>query len=422
MQQTDRIRQIAVTDPANRRVYHALLQSWWEADQPAAARQGLRQFVLTPDDPRVVRNVLVSLKSTGRAGDIPTWLPRGQGEVEAPQRHDVELPPLVDLYERLLAETDRRRSEGWSPSSIEAPKFTIPLTVEHLTRFRRSEVSSGTQTVPERPSSFGSLDFSSMYPDVTEAELDEWRPILSSVRGGMLHRLYAAAAADPQDQALRGALDFCDALALDDDRFGARLFEAPGLGPVTAKSLQSTFYACRLYALTPKNGSVLEIGGGFGAVASRLLRIRPDVIYMLTDLPVNMVLTYAYLRSHFGDKVYGAFEGPIRPPKGTRVMIIPPWRLGEMTGRASVVFNTMSFQHMDARNHRYYGDVMRHFRARRLYHVNREIVAPGDRTVHIPASRYSFHDQFDIISRSPFDERWVEIVADRKDEAGHDDG
>jgi len=243
-------------------------------------------------------------------------------------------------------------------------------------------------------------------------------PLLET-RAAILMRLLQAATRDAPNPAHRRALNFADALILDDDRFGARLFPLPNIGNVTAKSLQSTYYACRLFGLTPRNGAILEIGGGFGAVASRLLRIRPDVTYMLTDLPMNLILTYAYLRSHFGGAVYGALEGPIRPPQGTRVIVVPPWRLKELRGRASVVFNTMSFQHMDHRNHAFYGDVMRQLGARRLYHFNRQILQPNDRTVHVAASDYSFLDQFTVREETPFDQRWVEVVADRRPASEH---
>ncbi|MDF1791590.1 MAG: putative sugar O-methyltransferase [Thalassobaculaceae bacterium] len=405
-------------DPANPAAYESLLQSWWNGDRLAAARQGLRRHILAPNDPRGLANALSCLNVLDRASSIPNWIPRAPEAVPPAKRFDVDLPPLVDVYHRLLEETNRRRTEAWTPSSIEVSKFSIPLTVEHLANFRRSEVSSGTQTVPDCPIDFARLDFSTFYPDVTEADLKVWRPILSTTRGGLFRRLHKAVAEDPKNTPLSRTLNVADALILDDDRFGARVFDIPGIGTVTAKSLQSTYYACRLSGLVPENGSVLEVGGGFGAAASRLLRIRPDVVYMLTDLPVNLILTYAYLRSHFGEQVYGAFEGPIRPPEGCRVIVIPPWRLGEFKGRASVVFNSMSFQHMDARNHRFYGDVMRHFQARKLYHLNREVISPGDKTVHIPASRYSFNDQFKIVREMVFDDRWVETVAERKTDAG----
>lgn len=416
LEQTAAARARMVREPHETDPYVEMLHALWQPDRRAATRYGLQCVVLEPSNPVHVSNALTALAETGRAGEIPNWVQRTPKPIAPAERHTVDLPPLVQLYRRLLVETDRRRAEGWTPSSIEAVKFEMPLTVENLADFRRSEVSSGTQTVPERPSDFPPLDFSTFYPDVSDREKEQWIPSLGQTRGGLLMRLYKAATRVPDNPARRHVIDLADALMLDDDRFGARLFDLPGIGPVTAKSLQAMYYACRLISLTPVQGTILEIGGGFGAVASRVLRVRPDVTYILTDLPMNLILTYAYLRSHFGDAVYGAFEGPLAVPQGCRVLVVPPWRLKEFSGRASVVFNSMSFQHMDKRNHAYYGDVMRHFEARRLYHVNRQEPIPDDRTMEVPARDYSFLSQFDIREETPFDKRWIEVVADRKRE------
>lgn len=415
MDELSRLREAAVLQPSSFDAHWHLIRALWTTDRLAGARSALRAFVLAPQDIEAIANASLALIQLGRSLEIPHWLPRHRREPARVERHDVDTASLVELYHRLLDETARRKDEGWTPSSVEASKFSMPLSKEHLDSFRRSEVSSGNQIVPDTPVDFPRLDFSRLYPPITAAESAQWTPVLRETWAGLLHRLIRNAARRPDNRAARQALDFADALILDDGRFGARLSSLPDVGAVTQKSIHATFYACRLYSLVPERGSVLEIGGGFGALASRLLRIRRDISYVLTDLPVNLILTYAYLRSFFGATVYGAFEGPISPPPGTRVMVVPPWRLSELSGRISVVVNTMSFQHMDARNHAFYGDVMRHLKARRLYHINRQIISPGDRTVHIPASDYSFLDQFDVIENDAFDERWVEVLANRKE-------
>ena len=407
------IRRRLVQNPWDHGALNAFSMAAWARDTPAAAQAALRAFLSGPRDRRHTFNALLALRQLGRLSDVPRWLPRKQVRLPPAERHTVDFAPLVETYQHLLAETNRRRGEAWAPSSIESAKFSTPLTVDHLMRFRRSEVASGTQQAPDRPLDFPLLDFTALYPDVTPQEIADWIPQLREQRAGMLFRLARIAATYPYNADMGRALDLYDALATDDGRFDVRLFSIPELGSVTSKSLLAAYYACRIYPLVRSGGSILEIGGGFGAVAARVMRARPDVVYMLTDLPVNLILTYTYLRSHFGDAVYGAFEGPIRPPKGTRALIIPPWRLTELKGRASLVFNSMSFQHMDTRNHAFYGEIMRLYQARRLYHVNRQIVAPNDRTAEVPARFYSFLEQFSIVEDEEMDGRWIEVVADR---------
>ena len=76
-----------------------------------------------------------------------------------------------------------------------------------------------------------------------------------------------------------------DTLAKDDDRFGARLFPHPELGAVSAKSLQTAYYACRVLTYIPEKAIVVEIGGGYGALAARILRARPGAGYLQQMCP-----------------------------------------------------------------------------------------------------------------------------------------
>lgn len=66
------------------------------------------------------------------------------------RRHWVNLQILVQ----------RRSDAGWTPSKVEEVKRRFPLDRNHLANFRRSEVSGGTHTLPERPQEFPAHDFS----------------------------------------------------------------------------------------------------------------------------------------------------------------------------------------------------------------------------------------------------------------------
>ena len=165
--------------------------------------------------------------------------------------------------------------------------------------------------------------------------------------------------------------------------------------------------------MLPRGGVMLEIGGGFGALASRLLALRPDVTCVLTDLPVNMVLTHTYLTSLYGGAVTGLWEDGDLPGDSHRALVVPPWRLATLPVRVDLTVNTMSFQHMDERNHAFYGDVMKALGTKWLFHVNRNqhIDDPATDTMIVTAERYSFMADYEVVDRRDFDRKWIEIVA-----------
>ena len=54
-------------------------------------------------------------------------------------------------------------------------------------------------------------------------------------------------------------------------------------------------YAARLSALLPHGGTVVEIGGGYGGTALQLLKMRPDVHYVIIDIPETLYLAWYWL-------------------------------------------------------------------------------------------------------------------------------
>ena len=108
--------------------------------------------------------------------------------------------------------------------------------------------------------------------------------------------------------------------------------------------MQTAYYASRVLTYIPETAIIIEIGGGFGALASRIMRARPKAVYLSSDLPINMILTEAYLRSMFGDACKPAYNVHDDLPEGARSVIMPPWKFFRLKGRATIV-NTMSFQH-----------------------------------------------------------------------------
>jgi putative sugar O-methyltransferase len=93
--------------------------------------------------------------------------------------------------------------------------------------------------------------------------------------------------------------------------------------------------------------SFLEIGGGFGVLGEILLRRFPDARYVDLDIPPLLTVASWYLRELAGDRVDvydAAWSGPLR---GDRSAVLPPWRIGDVTGPFDVFVNCFSFQEME---------------------------------------------------------------------------
>jgi hypothetical protein len=400
----DHHRRSIVEAPAQWAGYDADVLAMAERDPDSAIRAAHRACMIEPKSRRLWNNFLLLLKTNGRAHELQTRTPRRQQQVPPLAQHPVDLEAAEARYRQLLDQMQTRSWEGWTPSRVEDSKYRFPLTREHLARFRSSEVSSGTQTAPDRPEGFPPLDFNQFYPPYSDADRARYTPLAWGQYAGLISRLFRRQGS---------GINWYDSAIIDDDRFGARVLELPGVGTVTGKSLNASYYACRIMSLIPKNGVVLEIGGGFGCLASRLMAIRPDVTYLLSDLPVNMVLTHTYLTSLYGDAVTGLWQDDDTLSAGHRAVVVPPWRLRSLPLRVDLAVNTMSFQHMDQRNHLFYGGVMKTLGVRSLYHVNRNehMTTPEADTMVLPAEQYEFMKDFEIVESHDFDGRWIEVVA-----------
>jgi putative sugar O-methyltransferase len=70
-------------------------------------------------------------------------------------------------------------------------------------------------------------------------------------------------------------------------------------GVASVVSLRHGMDAADINKLVSSKQTVLEIGGGFGGLASKLLQLNPNVKYVICDLPPSMAIAYFYLRCTF---------------------------------------------------------------------------------------------------------------------------
>ena len=112
--------------------------------------------------------------------------------------------------------------------------------------------------------------------------------------------------------------------------------------------------------------SILEIGGGFGALALLYCRQFPLDTYYLVDLPENLLLAYINL-TQGGipvatiDNVHADFRG---------VILLTGDEIASVN-KADIFVNTMSFQHMNLRNIEFFFSHLFRIQPKKMYFVNR---------------------------------------------------
>ncbi len=107
--------------------------------------------------------------------------------------------------------------------------------------------------------------------------------------------------------------------------------------------------------------TVLEIGGGFGAMAHALLHLLPNIrTYVYLDIPPLLYVGTQYLKRFHGERVVDylatrALERIDLAPAATRrIFAICPWQLERITGTIDFCWNSSSFQEMPAAVVAYY--------------------------------------------------------------------
>lgn len=138
------------------------------------------------------------------------------------------------------------------------------------------------------------------------------------------------------------------------------------------------FYALKLQELCNmsdyKIKKVVEIGGGYGGVASYLLRCDKVSQYINYDLPENLALATYTLMTLFPEKdflLYGedGFESTNFNEK--RVVMLPAYEVANLKIRdLSVAFNSFSFSEMSFRAAKNYIDILSNLEMPYIYHVN----------------------------------------------------
>jgi len=148
----------------------------------------------------------------------------------------------------------------------------------------------------------------------------------------------------------------------DDGVGNPYLYEVNGR-PETNANLRNTFYFSLLkhYVSMEQHASFMDLGGGYGEFAARIAAANPAASITFLDLP-RMVCVASYLMP----------RRPMLQGRTGNLLFLMPWHLPSFRGPVDVVVNTMSFQHMNEANLRFYFSRFRDLGVKQVFSVNRE--------------------------------------------------
>ncbi len=137
-------------------------------------------------------------------------------------------------------------------------------------------------------------------------------------------------------------------------------YEVDGV-PETNTNLRTSFYSALVTKFLIPRGvkSILDIGGGYGALLGKIGQRHPQIPLYLVDLPNMCVFAHYYLSNAL-------------PNAKAPINIHFPWEFRDSALQIDAAINTMSFQHMSAGNLHFYAKALARNGVKTILSVNRE--------------------------------------------------
>jgi len=309
----------------------------------------------------------------------------------------------VAVFERLEA---AREDGSWQPSPVEETdrliREALLRTPGRLRAFRRSFLAAGRLNFPDSPEP---KEHFLRWGDTLPSRVQRWRGMRQLLR--MVMRMRSVGTIRLRDLDDRGpGQPSVFALPMSFAALGAALAgakgwrERPDVCRLTETQTRGLYYRLRLLKLIGTNpGPILEIGGGYGGLATEVLQHLPTPRYIMVDLPDALPLAYYHMRASFDCEIQVlARRGDVLNPDA-RIVLAAPWMLPEISTPVGLAINTMSFQHMARANLDYYFAQIDRLGARRIYTVNRD--TRRDST-DVPISEYPVPARFTTVHNRPW--------------------
>jgi putative sugar O-methyltransferase len=134
------------------------------------------------------------------------------------------------------------------------------------------------------------------------------------------------------------------------ERYPVSALESPDVGKpfgvwvdgsfVVARAEYHHACACRTSHFTSADGTVVEIGGGYGGMAYHLLRARTGIRYIDFDVPETLALAAYYLGNALPERklvLCGEEEGALNGIEAGAIALLPPWRMACMPDKSADV-------------------------------------------------------------------------------------
>lgn len=170
-----------------------------------------------------------------------------------------------------------------------------------------------------------------------------------------------------------------------------------------------------------KQRIVLELGAGYGRLAWVFLKERPDVTYVIVDLPHSLFVAQEYLSAEFPDLSIGTYEetrtrsGFSRTELATkRLWLLQPWQLSRVgTCSVDVFVNIYSLQEMTHENiHAYLCEAAR-LTTTRLYLKQHFLESNQHDKIHVKKEDYDVPAEWKLtldrtsrVYQHVFERRW----------------
>jgi putative sugar O-methyltransferase len=160
--------------------------------------------------------------------------------------------------------------------------------------------------------------------------------------------------------------------------------------------------------LPPRN--ILEIGGGYGGLAVKLIRLWSKCHYVIIDLPEASLLQDFYVHECTGlQPSYGAMDSHPNASIGSiHLLDVSEADLLDST-TWDLIINTRSMQEMDPRViQEYFTRIQRDLCVGGIfYNLNRFVT--GSTGLPNCVARYPYDDRWRLISATPFPTQWVQL-------------
>jgi hypothetical protein len=303
------------------------------------------------------------------------------GDADALEALEAESIALLGAIQA-AAGKDGQMVPGWQHSQVESRYSDLAQLLMsmpgYLRRFRRTFIAGGRVNFPDAPQ-----------PKPHYLEFDHlpgwqaWRGRLLLLR--MLWRLFRHhpfTLAEVHDRGVGEPLcvHVPSLLAKSLAPLAWVLLGRPGertLGAcrLTEAQIRFLYYRLRLEALGGKEcDTIIEIGGGFGGLCGELMQHWIVRRYIIVELPESVPLCYFYLKALLDAPIQVLYKpGDVVDPEA-RIVVVPPWILPFLEPPLGLAINTMSFQHMNAKNLRFYFRELERIRIAKMYLVNRNQV------------------------------------------------